>query len=238
MKGDNWGYSSGMPKLEYYTDGVCKETYTVICGGSGSGKTSLCLYSYVYRPIMDNIDNDLFHIIYYSLEMSRHILFAKLLSIYIYENYHRIISVKDLFSKHRNQILSKEDYDIVVQCTDWLNKVEQKITIYDKLLNADVLKDNLSQELRKYGSFSEIDNKVIYKENNPKQLILVVLDHTALLRRSNGRTLKEEIDAASATLVNYRNVCKISAVMVSQLNRDSQSMPRRQAGFEEPQRSD
>lgn len=236
--GDNWGLPTGMPKLEHYTDGVSKETYTVICGGSGSGKTSFCLYSYIYRPVMDNLDNDLFHVIYYSLEMSRTILFAKLLSIYIYETYHRIISVKDLFSKHRNELLSQEDYDIVQRCIPWLHQVEKKIIIYDKLLNADLLRAHLHEELKNYGRYEEKNNKLYYVENDSRQIILVVVDHVGLMRRANGRTLKEEIDLASSIMVAYRNRCKISPVMVSQLNRESQSMPRRSAAMSEPIRAD
>ena len=65
LNGDNWGLSMGLPKVESVIDGVTRETYTLIFSGTGVGKTSLCLYSYVYRPIMDNLDNDNIKVIYF-----------------------------------------------------------------------------------------------------------------------------------------------------------------------------
>ena len=37
-KGENHGYSMGLPKLEGIIDGVTKETYTLILSNSGAGK--------------------------------------------------------------------------------------------------------------------------------------------------------------------------------------------------------
>ena len=64
-KGDTWGLTMGMPKLEQYVDGVTKSTFTLLFGASGSGKTSYALYAYIYRPLMDNLNNDNFSVIYY-----------------------------------------------------------------------------------------------------------------------------------------------------------------------------
>lgn len=40
-KGENHALSMGLPKLERFADGVAQETYYLIAGGTGSGKTSL-----------------------------------------------------------------------------------------------------------------------------------------------------------------------------------------------------
>ena len=43
-KGDNWGLTMGLPKLEYYIDGVSKSTYTLLFSGSGVGNKILLFF--------------------------------------------------------------------------------------------------------------------------------------------------------------------------------------------------
>lgn len=236
--GNNWGYSMGLPKLESIVDGVTKGTYTLLFSGTGSGKTSLALYSYIYRPMMEHLDDDNFKVTYFSLEMSSELLFAKLLCMYIWETYGVELSTKELLSKERDYKLSEENYNIVLKCLPWLHKVEKIITVYDKALNADVLYTVLSEELKKYGTTEESDNRIIYTPNNDNLIHLVVIDHLSLVRKSKGRSLKEEMDLISSYLVTLRNRCKISPLVIMQANRDSTSMDRRKAGFDNMQISD
>ena len=86
-QGLNHGISIGMPKLESIMDGNTRETYTLIMSNSGSGKTSYALYCYVYRAIMEHLDDDDYKCLYISLEMNELSLYIKLLSIYIFETY-------------------------------------------------------------------------------------------------------------------------------------------------------
>ena len=96
-KGKNTGYSTGNPKLDEYTGGVRRGIYTLIFGTSGSGKSSLALYSYIYRPLKDH-PNDNIKLIYYSLEMSAEILLSKLLCLYIYDTFNKVIPYTKLMS--------------------------------------------------------------------------------------------------------------------------------------------
>lgn len=237
-EGNNWGYSMGLPKLESIIDGVTKNTYTLLFSGTGSGKTSLALYSYIYKPLMEHLDDDNFRVTYYSLEMSSELLFAKLLSIYIFETYGIELSTKELLSREKGYTLPEEYYEIVKSCLPWLHKIESKITIYDKALNAEVLYKTLMDELKKRGKFVEEDTRTIYVPNNENEVHLVVIDHLSLVRKSNGRSLKEEMDLISSYLVRLRNICHISPLVIMQANRDSTSMDRRKAGFDNMQISD
>ena len=238
MNGENWGLPMGMPKLEGVIDGVTRSTYSLIFGSTGSGKSSFALYAYIYKPIMDNIDNENFKVIYYSLEMSAETLFVKLLSIYLWEKYGKQLSYKDILSKKRGKTLSKEDYELIKDSEKWMARLEQIITIYDRTLTADRMYSHLLKELEKYGQFEETESRKIYKSNNKNQIILVVIDHIALMRKDKGRTKKEEIDLASNYLVTLRNRCGISPLIIMQMNRSSSSMDRRNAGFQEPQLDD
>lgn len=64
------GYSLGLPKLEGVVDGLTRGTLTVIGSNTGSGKTSFVLHSYVYRPIMEHLDDNNLKILYCSLEIT------------------------------------------------------------------------------------------------------------------------------------------------------------------------
>ena len=46
-QGRNWGFSTGLPKLDKLTDGIKKANYTVLFALSGVAKTTIALYSQV-----------------------------------------------------------------------------------------------------------------------------------------------------------------------------------------------
>ena len=108
---------------------------------------------------------------------------------------------------------------------------EEIVTVYDKSLSAEGLYSILMKELEKSGTFTETEGRKIYTPNNEKLIHLVVIDHLSLARRTNGRTLKEEMDLISSYLVTLRNRCKISPLVIMQANRNSTAMDRRKEGL-------
>ena len=237
-KGKNHGYSMGLPKLESIVDGVIQNTYSLVFSPSGTGKSSLALYAYIYRPLMEHLDDDNFKVFYASLEMSADLLFAKLLGMYIFETYGVELSPKELLSRRKDFVLSDEQFNIVKESMDWLKKIEEKVIIYDKGMNAETLYSLLMKDLQTMGTFTESENRKIYTPNNPNLVYLVVIDHISLLRPNKGRSLKEEIDLVSSYLVTLRNICKISPLVIMQANRDSAGMERRKQGLNNMRLSD
>lgn len=239
LEGKNWGLSMGMPKLEQYVDGVSQSTYTLLFSGSGVGKTSFALYAYIYRPIMDNLDNlENLKIIYISLEMKPEVLMAKLLSTYIFETYGKEISYKEMLSKTRNKLLSEEDYELIKKSVPWMRTVESVLTIYDKSLNAKTFYDLLKEEADREGTFQNEGKRAIYTPKNQDRVTLVVIDHLALSQPQTGHTLKNEMDAISKVAVQFRNRCAFSFLMIMQANREAANVERRKLELVEPQRND
>lgn len=229
--GHSQGITMGLPKLEGIIDGVTRQTYTVIFSLTSGGKTSLAIYSYVYRPCMEHLQDEDFHVIYYSLEISGELLMAKLLSIYIFEHYKIELSAKDILSRTKGAVLSDEYYNIIKECIPWLRRIEQMVTIYDGALNANTFYSTMINELKKVGQFIEEDGKKKYIPNNPERITAVVIDHLNLLTQSAGRTIKQEIDLLSTELVSLRNSCGISPVAIMQANRNSMSPDRHKLGM-------
>ena len=229
-EGRSQGYDMGLPKFESIVDGVTRGTMTVLASGTGQGKSSFILYAYVYRPLMEHFDDDNFYVSYFSLEMPATVIFGKLLSTYIFEKYHKELSITEILSRKKGYILSDENYKIVTDCIGWLNKIEKKIHVYDKSLNADKLYAILMQKLEKFGTFEELENRKVYHPDNPDMLYEVVIDHAGLLKPSNGRNKKGEMDTATAYLVTLRNMCGLSPTIIQQINREQSNIERFKAG--------
>ena len=229
--GKNHGIPMGLPKLEGIIDGNSRATYTLIISNSGAGKTSLALYSYVYKPLMETMDNpDNFKILYFSLEMSEESLYLKLLSTYIFETYGITLSYKEIISQKKEYILSDEHYDLVNKCMPWVDKISKRLEIYDKRTSAKSAYAILKQRLEKMGKFVETDTRTIYVPDNPDLIYNVVIDHIGLIYPTDGRKLKEEIDTLSSYLVTLREKCGISPIVIQQANRDQGNIERFKAG--------
>lgn len=228
-EGKSQGYSMGLPKLESIIDGITKGTMTIIGSNTGSGKSSFVLYAYVYRPLMEHLEDDNFKVFYASLEMNANMLFAKLLSTYIFEHYGKELTIKEILSRKRNYRLNDEDFKIVLEGLEWLKKVEKKVEVYDKSLTAKQLYAILLKRLESLGTFEESENRKIFKPKNPDLIYEVVLDHVGILKPDGG-TKKQEIDKTIAWLITLRNMCGISPTIVQQINRDQGNIERFKAG--------
>lgn len=237
-EGREQGIGIGLPKLEQIIDGVCKGVYTLIAAESGVGKSSLMLYSYIYRPIMNHLNDGKFRISLFSLEMNADKIMAKLLSTYIFETYGVRLSIKQLLSVQKGYILSDEYYKIVRECIPWMKKVESILTIYDKSATANSIYSNILKELESRGHFEETEKRKIYYPDDPDLVHVVVVDHLGRVFCSPGNTLKQEMDLTSKYLYSLKNRCGISPIVIQQMNRSIQSMDRRKEGMVVPLTSD
>ena len=228
-QGLNHGIPFGLPKTENIIDGNTKETYTLILSNSGSGKTSLALYAYVYKPLTQTLDNDDFKVLYFSLEMNEVSLYIKLLSIYIFETYGIELSYKEILSRKKEYILSPEHYELVKKCEPWVDKISKKLEIYDKNITAKGMYHIIKKRLSEIGTFNETETRMTYTPNNPNLIYNVVIDHIGLLTVSSGN-LKQEIDLASACLVTLRERCGISPIVIQQANREQGNIERFKQG--------
>ena len=204
-QGFNQGFSMGLPKLEELIGGITKSTMTLLFASSGQGKSSCVLYSYIYAPLKEHLEDNKLKIIFFALEMKEDFIIAKLLSTYLYE--------------------------YVQLGYDWLEKVYKVLTIYEGSFNSDKLIKVTIEELKKEGEFTE--NKYIPKD--PEKVILSVTDHVGLIQPSNGRNRKGEIDDYTNKLVIIRNKTGLSPIIVMQSNRAVANMERKKnEAFMEP----
>lgn len=159
--------------------------------------------------------------------MSAEVLFAKLLSLYIYDKYNEIVTYDEILSLHTT--ITMEHFQLIQESIGWLHKLESLLTVIDKPVNADGLYATCKEWIKNFGEFEEIgEHKENFTPKDSSQYLIVLIDHIRLLR--NNGDVKAQIDRACDYLVYFRNKCGITAVVIQQLNRGFKSMARRQDG--------
>ena len=195
-------------------------------------KSSFVIDTVIYRSLKNYPDKDI-KLVYFSLELGATFLLAKIMCLYIYDTFGKVISFTDLMSWQN--ILSDEDYECVKASRQWLDSVMDKLIIYDKALNAKSFYATMMGLLEEWGDFTESSDgrRTIYTKNNPEQLVLVVIDHVGLCTPSAGSDKKQEIDKISQYCVTLREKCEVSFYLIQQENRNSSNMDRRKADMTE-----
>ena len=135
-KGNNMGIPSGFPKLDKYIYGIQRRFMSTVIADSGAGKSSVAIFMYIYKPLVYSLEHPEIpvNILALSFEMSKEVLLAKLLSLYILDKYHIDISYSEIFSLDKP--VSDDKLKYIYDARDWLTKVDDKLTIYDTPLNS------------------------------------------------------------------------------------------------------
>lgn len=231
--GKNIGLSTGLEKLDKLTYGLNRGWMYVWAGDSGSGKSSIVLYSTIYQPFMQYLQDKSIeiHFLLFSFELSAEVLLTKLLSIYIWDTFHKELSYEKILSLR--EPISEEDYQYIEKSKNWLEELEKHCEIVDKPVTAKHLYGICKEWAKKYGTFKEEGKvgeytKEMYIPNNSQQYLIVNVDHIKLLKTDSGNGVKQEIDDASNYLITLRNKCNFTVNIVQQLNRNFKSVARKQ----------
>lgn len=226
-KGKNLGISTGLEKLDSIVYGTQKKCLITIGADSGSGKTSFAIATYVYN-LIKNRENNVISILYYSFEMSKDALYAKLTALYLWDRFKIIVPYKEILSM--NDIISDEKYALILQATDWLEELDSILTIYDKSLTPNAIYATCKEWLSSFGSFIKLDEhkeEYVPQDNRYK---VVITDHVGLIGGTGSK--KERIDTVADYMIYFRNKCEITGIFVQQLNRNAKSMDRKLNNYE------
>ena len=233
-KGENKGLSIGLPKLEKLLGGIQLNRYYCISGASSSGKTALVLYI-IYRMLKD-YPKEPIYLIYFSLEIGSEVLLSKLMSLYCAEMFGIYLTTNDILSF--DSILSDQDFEHLKKAKKWIESIKDRLIILDKSLNANVLYRETKTAFEKLGTLEQINNKHRFIPNDPNLKVFAVVDHMSLIRPQDGRTLKAEMDLASAYAVTLKRHYPLSWFILMQQNRDANSVERRKMDLNEPGMND
>ena len=241
IDGRNSGIPMGFDRLNRYI-GIRRGIYFLVGGLTGSGKTSFIDDAYVLNPfdwyIMQKDPNVKLRIIYRSMERSRTYKLAKWVSRKIFLDQGIIIPVSRLLGW--NEKMTKDEHDLFLMYEDYMNQMDDVITVIDGPENAVGIAKELKAHALKHGRIEQIDeyNKR-YFPNNEREITIVVIDHIGLLKTTKDQsTKKEAIDKMSDELRFARDFYGYTPVVVSQFNRSISNIVRLKNGDVEPQLED
>lgn len=225
-EGKNIGVPTSLPKLDKITYGIQQSYIYTVMADTGGGKTTYTLFSFVYNALKNYITNGgkPVQILYFSIEMSSEVLLAKLLSLYLWDNYGQVITFEEILSLTSE--ISEEKLAYIYDAKAWMDTVEQYITIIDNPISPEQGSVILRMWNEKFGKFIQVDeNQEVYKSDF-EGLKIVVTDHVSIMK-NNGKGTKNTIDEWCKEYINYRNLCGITGVLVQQANRNFKGMDRR-----------
>ena len=241
LDGRNAGIPMGFNRLNRYI-GIRKRIYTLVGGLTGSGKTTMVDDAYVLNPFDWFISQDnpkvKLKIIYRSMERSRTYKFAKWISRKIFLDYGIIIPVGKMLGW--TDKMTKDEHDIFLTYKEYMEKMEEVITIIDGPENPVGIAKELKEYALQNGKIEQLDkHNKIYIPNDENVITLVIIDHIGLLKTTKDlSTKKQVIDKMSDELRYARDFFGYSPVVVSQFNRDISNPIRIKNGDVEPQLED
>jgi hypothetical protein len=237
IKGKNGGIPMGFDRLNKYI-GIRKKIYFLAGGLTGSGKTSLIDDAFVLNPydwyISQKNPKIKLKIIYRSMERSRTYKLAKWVCRKIFLDHGYVISVSKLLGW--TEKMNKEEHDLFLSYKEYMDKMDDVITIIDGPENPIGIAKDLKTHALKNGRIEQLDeyNK-IYIPNDENEITIVVIDHIGLLKPTKDLvTKKQVIDKMSEELRYARDFYGYTPVVVSQFNRDIANPMRIKAGDVEP----
>ena len=241
LDGRNGGIPMGFDRLNRYI-GIRKSMYFLVGGLTGSGKTSFIDDAFVLNPfdwyISQKDPGIKLRIIYRSMERSRTYKLAKWVGRKIFLDHGVIIPVPKLLGW--TEKMSHDEHDLFLMYEDYMNRMDDVITIIDGPENPVGIAKELKAHALKNGRIEQIDefNKR-YFPNDESEITIVVIDHIGLLKTTKDQaTKKQAIDKMSDELRYARDFYGYTPVVVSQFNRDISNPIRIKNGDVEPQLED
>lgn len=244
-EGKNVGLSMGSGKLNQLIGGLQYGRYDLIGGNTGSSKTAFTDYFYVFRPWL--ILNDLkkkgltdrsLKVFYWSLEIRKIRKLAKWLALQVFLQYRIVIDLKvvlGLMTEEGNlqkNRMPDEMYQLLMSQIRIFDEMEDDIHIIEDKVSPNGIYASLKSYSEAHGRVESVPimdkrsglflyNKDRYIPNDPKELVLTIVDHLGLLKANKDEgNNKGTIDILSSYFVSLRNFHNYSFVAVSQFNRD------------------
>lgn len=219
-------FNTGLEKLQMFTDPVRKGVMTVIGASPGAGKTTLVLFNYVYKPILNCIElgKKNLKIIIFCLELKKEDVLAKILSMIMYDKFGIEIGYREMLSF--SGPLARDIFEKLNICREILAKIESFIIFVEGKLTASTFSDFMIKYYMRRGIFTDEGNNA-YQPNDESLITLAVIDHIGETAVEPRETEKQAQDNLAEELKKYRNICGLSSIVVQQINRGASSVDRR-----------
>ena len=259
--GLNIGIPIGLPTLNYFLGGLRKKKYILLGSNTGVGKTAFVDYVYIIYPIFWLFRNKdtkkKLKVIYYSFEIDIDSKLIKWASLLLFLDKGIIVDPDVIISAKRQknnlnevEIIPEEIEMQILSLKPYFDHLEETVDIIDTPMNPTGIRKRVLEHYMANGTlneekFSYKDNKTgeivdrvktTYIPNNTELTTLLVVDHYGLLKLENvegaGKNKKSSIDKLSEYVIELRNKYELSAILISQFNRDISDVGRQRQNKE------
>jgi len=172
-------YPISLEKLNGFLGGISEEEMYLLFGTTGSSKTKLAIKLFVIDLIeycFQNKDRDIF-IYYITLELSAVEIYLNIFCHLLHKKtgkYYSIGYFKNKMTKRKLDLTIFEEFKLV---EDWLKVLDDKVMILDHLRTPTQIYEGLKKQLDTvHGKLEKDGLRVVYKKNNPKKLIGIIID--------------------------------------------------------------
>lgn len=247
--GLNIGIPIGLPTLNYFLGGLRKKKYILLGSNTGVGKTAFVDYVYIIYPLFWLLKNKdtkkKLKIIYYSFEIDLDSKLIKWASLLLFLDKGIIVDPDIIISARRKknnlnevEIIPEEIEQQILSLKPYFDYIEENVEIIDTPMNPTGIRKKVLDHFLNNGVLEE--EKIVYKDTKTNKDVerikttyipydndlttLLVVDHYGLLKLENvegaGKNKKSSIDKLSEYIIELRNKYELSAILISQFNRD------------------
>lgn len=224
MDGKNNSLPMGFERLNRYVS-IRKRIYTLIFGGTGTGKSALVHEAFILRPFEWWLENKTRsklkpHVILFSQERSKLYTLTKWLSRKIFLDTGKLIPINKMLGWWSTKITSDEK-ELIDSYRGYIEQLCQFVTILEGGQTPNSVLKYVDDFAARNGRIEGGEYNKIYIPNNENQIVIPIIDHLGLTKTGKDfPSKKEAIDKVSEHFQKFRDFYGYSPVAVSQTNRD------------------
>lgn len=235
--------------------GVEQGKYYLVSAGTKAGKTQLTSKMFVYDPLFyayNNPDKIHLKIFYFPLEESVESITLRFMSHLLAKLSKDEIRISPLDLKSTNEskpvakeildLLKTEEYQKILKFyeeTVMYFEDRNSTGIYKQVRsyaekNGVVHKKKITITNKETGDTEEREVFDYYEPNDPKEYVIILVDHVSLLNPESGMDLRESINRFSEYMVMFRNRYNYIPVVIQQQNTETMGLDAFKAGKVRP----
>ena len=181
--------------LERFKDivSIKKGIYTVVAGGTGSGKTSLVDDMYVLNPYMwwqankDKTDVT-FKVLYRSMERSRSQKLTKWACWKLYMDYGALLDADTMLGYKKTKI-NEDVWNAIVMCREWADEMLDYVDIRDGRTTPSTYNAWIVNHALKHGTLFLSDLEGVYNAKTPKNYIKKFSENEFIILKNGDKEL-------------------------------------------------
>lgn len=227
----------GMPRFSSVIPGVQRSKYTIVTANSKVGKTQLADYLYMYQPLEfveqypDEFDLKIF---YFSLEVSKEQKIKAALAHKLYKDKKIVITPENLESHFKDYIISDQTLNTIKEYGPYFEQFEKRVRFIDNVRTPTGIYRYMKKYAEHNGKYVDKNgNKVSiddekrhrYIPDNPKEFVIVLIDHFSLFSPPQGASLHHAMTTFSNSYaLQMRDLWNYSVVGIQQQAADQEKV--------------